>query len=141
MRIWLHKKVYDLETMPTEDIEKDIEAELLDYFKTKMGVSVKKDGDKAVEVLIHRTMNVEAHDDTILEQDTWLLTGEGHQNFVPAYSAAGSFAHFADITYYIDKGDFETAYKRNAEFYGGSKIKKVAVTEWTTMLVLRIEFA
>lgn len=138
-KIWIHKKVYSLD-MPLNDIEKDLETELRDYFKTEIGVSVKMVGDNVVEVLFHRTMNVDAHEDTILEQDTWLLTGEGHDNFVPAYSSAGSFAHFPNMVYYIDKTDFEDAYKRNAEFYSGCKIKKVTVTEWSTMLILRVEF-
>lgn len=139
MKIWFFGKVYDLDQMPEVDIEKDIDARLKEFTGQELGVSVNV-VDDGYEVIVHRSINVEVKDGSILEPDSFLISGEGYSGFMPEYQSIGNFAHFPGFLHYFDMPEFEKACKRNVEYYTGQKVKKAMVTEWTNMLVLNVKF-
>lgn len=107
--------------MPEVDVEKDIEARLKEFTGLELGVSVKV-VDDGYEVIVHRSINVEVKDGSILEPDSFLISGEGYSGFMPEYQRIGNFAHFPGILYYFDLPEFEKDCKRNVEYYTGQKV-------------------
>ena len=139
MRIWIFGKVYDMENNPIADIEKDIEKRLKDFTKVDIGVKLDVSKGNMIEVVFHRGLNEIVHIDTILEQDSWLISGEGYKNFVPAYGI-GSFSHFPNILNYIDRKQFCVDYKKNALYYGADKVKSVRIYELPNKLILDLGY-
>ena len=139
MRIWVFGKVYNMDSMPIADIEKDMEKRLNDYIPYNIGVKITLLYDNEIEIVYHRGLNVEVSNDEIIEQDSWLISGEGYKGFVPAYSTTSGFGHIISAYYYIDKTDFYDAYMKNAAYYGADKVKHVEIDEYPNMLVLKIQ--
>lgn len=139
MRIFIFGKVYDLDNQPIVDIEKDIAKRVTDFTTVDIGVRIYQDAGE-IEVIFYRGINFNTDDDVLLEQDTWIISGEGYKSFVPAYSTSACFSHPMDACYYIDKYDFCNIYKRNAIFYGADRIKDVDVQEHPNMLILMLRY-
>lgn len=137
-KIWVFGKVYDLFSMPLQDIKKDIEARVKDFVNVDIPVTIDVN-NKYVGIAFHRGLNEKLCVGTYLEYDTWLLTGEGYNGFVPVYSF-GSIAHFPNMLYYIDENDFLKSYKKNFDYYCNTKIKKVSVYEGATILSATIKY-
>ena len=138
-RIWVFGKVYDLESLPIADIEKDIEKRIYEYIPYNIGVRITIQNKNEIEIVYHRGLNVEVGNDEIIEQDSWLISGEGYKGFVPAHSTTSGFGHTISAYYFIDKNDFYDAYKKNASFYGANRVKHVEIDNYPNMLVLKIK--
>ena len=139
MRIFVFGKVYDLDNQPIVDIEKDIETRVLDFTKVDIAVKININSPKSYEIVFHRGINVSpGNGNTILEQDTWLISGEGYNGFTPVYRMACN--HFPNMLYYIDLQAFCHNYKNNAEHYGADKVKKVRVEELPLSLTLELYY-
>ena len=137
--IWLMGKVYDPSETAVDEVEKDVEARIFDYTKSKMRVKIGLSDDYTV-TSINRRIDAKVSKGMMLEQETWLLTGEGYNGFMPIYSAYGCFAHFPGINYFIEAYEFAKAYKENFEYYTGQKIKKVYANSGVESLTLRIKY-
>ncbi len=133
-KLFIMGKVYDIDDCPIEEIKTDIENRLFDFTKNKMPVSIEVK-DNYAQITIHRGINVELHDKMILEQDSWILTGEGYNGFSPVYSMP-NFSHYPDMVFYLELDKFTKVFKNNAEHYTGSKLKKVSISELPTSLTI-----
>ena len=133
MNIWFFGKTYDLDQMPVEEVENDIEERLKDYTKVDIGVSIMARAD-GYDICLHRSLNVELHNGCILEADTFLISGEGYCGFMPEYMSIGSFSHFQCFTHFFDLPEFENTCKRNLEYYTGHKVRYVKISEFTNQL-------
>lgn len=136
-KIFVFGKVYDLGIMPTTDIVKDIEARLKDYTGVEIWVLIEV-LEKEIVIKMLRGLNAEFKKNAIIEQDRWLLTGEGYQDFRPVHSS-GSFSHFQSCLYYFDVDDVRDNYKKDAVFYGASRVRDVEIDEnaWHLNLTLK----
>lgn len=141
-KLYFMGKVYDMTSTPIADIEKDIEARVQDYTKVFIPVKIKEVSDNEVEVMLYRGVNEEMKSDWILDQDKWLITGEGYNKFMPQYGGGGFYHAGLNAVYYSDKDDFIANYKRNAVYYGGkrSRVKDVIVDEQQNYLKLNVKY-
>ena len=141
-KLWLTGRVYDFATIPIPVIEQDIEARLLDYTGVKMSVRIKNTADNEVEVMLYRGINEKMQTGWIIDQDKWLISGEGYKNFMPQYGGGGFYYAGLNAIYYSDMNDFIADYKRNAVYYGGkrSRVKDVVIDEQQNYLKLNVKF-
>ena len=137
--IWLMGKVYDLSETAVDEVEKDVEARLLSYTKCKMRVKIGLSEGYSV-VSINRNIDADLEPDMLMDVDTFILSGEGYQGFVPVYSMTAKIPIPANAECSICKADFEYVYKKNFTYYTGQKIEKVYINEWPTMLTVRIKY-
>lgn len=139
-KLYFMGKVYDMASTPIADIEKDIEAKVQDYTKVNIPVSINVVSDKEVEVTLHRGFNEQMKQGWIIDQDKWLISGEGYQDFMPQYGGGGMYYAGLNAVYYEDMDDFIADYKRNAIYYGGkrSRVKDASIDEQQNYLKLTV---
>ncbi len=140
-KIFIMGKVYDTGTLTTLEIEKDVEGRLLDFTGIKIGTHIDiDDQSNSIDIRMTRYINNSLVSvGKILEQDTWLITGEGYQGFSPVNSAK-TFPHFSNIDNYFDIDDVCKDYKKNALYYGASKVKDVSIQEASSELSLFLKY-
>jgi len=141
-KLFFMGKVYDMASTPIADIEKDIEARVQDYTKVFIPVKIKNVSDNEVEVMLYRGVNEEMQTGWILDQDKWLITGEGYNKFMPQYGGGGFYYAGLNANYYSDMNDFIADYKRNAVYYGGkrSRVKNAVIDEQQNFLKLNVKY-
>lgn len=137
--LYLMGKVYDM-TTPIADVERDINARLLDYTKLELTVHISERSKNELEITLFRHMDNVAEQGWIDERDTWLITGEGYNGFVPEYSLPHVGHIIPNGNYYEYVKDFIKFYKRNAVFYGGSRVKDVAIESNSDYLRMIVKY-
>lgn len=140
-KLWYMGEVYDLANTSVSEIEMDIEKRLLDYTKLPLKVQIKEISTNELEVKLIRGLNEPIRQGSILEQDCWLITGEGYNDFVPIHTIGFYYAGL-NALYYRDMNDFVADYKRNALHYGGkrSRVKDVMIDEQPNSLLTVITY-
>ncbi len=140
-KIFIMGKVYDTGTLTTLEIEKDIEDRLFDFTGIKIGTHIDiDDQSKSIDIKMSRHIDESLVSvGKILEQDNWLITGEGYQGFSPVNSAK-TFPHFPNIDNYFDIDDVCKDYKKDALYYGASRVKDVSIKETSSELSLFLKY-
>jgi len=139
-RLFLMGKAYDMQSTPIADVEIDINARLLDYMKAELYVSISERTKNELEITLYRHVDYVAKQGWIDERDTWLITGEGYKGFVPKYSLPHVGHIIPNGNYYEDVQDFIQSYKHNAVFYGGSRVKDVAIESSSDYLRMIVKY-
>ena len=130
MTIFIFGRVYDLDDLTIDQIEKEITERMIDHTRVKnIKVNINIRSKNSVLVNIGRNLDLELDEDTILEQDTWLITGEGYEGFMPRYCMKPPFPHSPNINYFFDRDEFIRDYKKEAVYQGASRIKNARIVE------------
>lgn len=137
--IFLMGKVYPKNT-PMNEIKRDVEARLLDYTKVQIGVELNELSANELEIILHRGLQEKMEPGTIIEQDTWLLSGEGYNGFMPEYRLPMVGHIVPNAIYTVPTDDFIDNYKRNASFYGSSRVKDVFIDEQPNYLRMVVKY-
>lgn len=132
-------KVYDMNILTASEIEKDVQDRLRDFTRKDIKVHIIL-GDQSINIEMLRYIdNNLLSEGGIIEQDTCLITGEGYEGFSPVNSAK-TFPHYPNIYNYFDIDEVCKDYKRDALYYGASRIKNVTITETSFMLSLTLMY-
>ena len=138
-KIFIMGKVYDMNILTTSEIEKDVQERLRDFTRTDIEVHlIVEDHSIIIEMMRHIDDSL-LYEGRIIEQDSWLITGEGYEGFSPVNSAK-KFPHYPNINNYFDIDDVCSDYQKDAVYYGASKIKRATITETNLMLSLTLMY-
>ena len=132
-------KVYPQNT-PIIEIKRDIEARLFDYTKVEVIVEINELSKKELEIILHRGLKETMRSESILDQDTWLISGEGYNGFVPEYALPPRGHVIPNAIYSVNTDDFIDCYKKNAVHYGGSRVKAVLIDEQQNYLRMVVKY-
>lgn len=141
-KIFLSGTVYDLSCTAPHEIESDLNKRLFKQIGKALTTHVSiDDANKTFTVRIDRSFShdFQFKDDSILQQDEWLITGEC-ESFQPAYRPLNPLLPLGAVVYDY-KDDFIYNYKKNSAYYGAAKrIKSVEVEETMTYLKFTLRF-
>lgn len=104
-KLFFFGKVYPQNT-PIIEIKRDIEARLFDYTKVEVIVEMNELSKKELEIILHRGLKETMRSESILDQDTWLISGEGYNGFVPEYALPPRGHVIPNAIYSVDTDDF-----------------------------------
>ena len=138
-KLFFFGKVYSKNT-PVIEIKRDIEARLFDYTKVKLNVELNELSEKELEIIMHRGLKEPMRPESILDQDTWLISGEGYNGFVPEYALPPRGHIIPNAIYSVATDDFIDCYKKNAVHYGGSRVKNVVIDEQQNYLRMVVKY-
>jgi hypothetical protein len=133
-------KVYDTKILSIEEIKYDIEARLFDYTKVQLDLEIKELSRNELEITLHRAVNEQISPDNMLDQDTWLISGEGYKGFMPKHGLPPRGHVILNACYYVFTEDFVKTYKQNAVHYGGSRVKDVVIDEQPNYLRMVVKY-
>lgn len=138
-KLFFFGKVYSPNT-PIIEIKCDIEARLFDYTKVEIIVEINELSKKELEIILHRGLKEKMRSESILDQDTWLILGEGYNGFVPKYPLPPRGHIIPNAIYSVATDDFVDCYKKNAVHYGGSRVKNVVIDEQQNYLRMVVKY-
>ena len=138
-KIFIMGKVYDMNILTASEIEKDVQNRLRDFTRTDIEVHLIADDHSIIIEMLRRIDDSILSKGRIIEQDSWLITGEGYKGFSPVNSAK-TFPHYPNVNNYFDIDEVCKDYKKDALYYGASRIKGVAITETSVMLSLTLMY-
>ena len=138
-KIFIMGKVYDMNILTASEIEKDVQNRLRDFTRTDIEVHLIVDDHSIIIEMMRYIDDSLLSEGRIIEQDSWLITGEGYKGFTPVNSAK-TFPHYPNINNYFDIDDVCSDYQKDALYYGASRIKGVTITETSVMLSLTLMY-
>lgn len=142
-KFFIFGKVYDLDTQSIPEISGDITNRMRDFTGIdSISAYIELTSPSSVLIGIERNLDRSyIQEGSILEQDKWLITGEGYQKFKPQYCMAPPFPHFPNVNYCFDMNDFIKEYKKEAVYWGATKIQEAKISEGTQEMLLRVSFS
>ena len=138
-KIFIMGKVYDMNILTTREIEKDVQNRLQDFTRTDIEVHLIVNDHSIIIEMLRYIDDSLLSEGRIIEQDSWLITGEGYKGFSPVNSAK-TFPHYPNINNYFDIDDVCNDYQKDALYYGASRIKGVTIMETSVMLSLMLMY-
>lgn len=140
MKIFVTSKIYDTDTKPITDIEKEIQNDLDNYVganKVIFNLSIKR---KTATMTFYRGVDYSGIDtnNEMIDPDAYMITGLGFNDFtMPSPLPPMRFpGYFRSI---ITQSDFLKAYKKSAVMLGGNKIKVAKLDINGSKIVLTLE--
>ena len=130
-------KVYDLGTIPTKEIEKDISERIKDYTDVDIPVGLEVH-DNRVKAFFRRCIDAPIRDDKIQEDDMLILTGEGYNDFLPKFNIP--YKQSPDLYAYFNMKKVLEILKQNQIYYTGESVKSVSVVELPNILTMTIKY-
>ena len=139
MKLFITSKIYDTDTITTDDIEKAVQKDIDNYVGKDKVIFKLYIAGKTASMFFFRGINYSSfHDprEMILDADAYMITGEGYEGFrmpVQFYKVPYGYS------YSMEQTEFLKAYKESAEKLGGDKLKKTELEINVDKIVLRVE--
>lgn len=142
-KIYFMGEIYDFAQQTPLAIAQNIEKRIKEFTGQDIPVVCKILSNKEIEVTINRRYGqdarVEMSPGMIFQFDSFLISGEGYQGFVPEYNMHGH-PNFPNMHYYYGNDQFLDCYRKNAQHYGASRIAGAEIESTDNYLKLKIRF-
>lgn len=139
MKLFITSKIYDTDTITTDDIEKAVQKDIDNYVGKDKVIFKLYIAGKTGSMYFYRGINYSSfHDpkEMILDADAYMITGEAYNGFrMPVQFPKVPYGY----SYSMEQTEFLKAYKESAENLGGDKLKKTELEINGDKIVLRVE--
>lgn len=140
MKIFVTSKIYDTDTKPITDIEKEVQNDLDNYVGANKVIFNLSITGKTATMTFYRGVDYSGIDtnNEMIDADAYMITGLGFNDFImPSPLPPMPFPGY--IQSIITQSDFLKAYKKSAVMLGGNKIKEAKLGIDGTKIVLTLE--